>query len=283
MSSRLAHHTPNYQHATGNFDLAYHLEMLKDQERVSRIQLALDEVLEPDYIHCELGIGTGVFSIYAASKCRKVYAVERDPAIFAFAKKNIESSGFADKIELHLADALDFKPDEKADSLLVEMMSIWCINEPQVPVMNYALQHILKADGVSIPSRIVNLIELGHYDFEVMGIPLMSSTPQFTGITAPRIMTSSTVFNSFDFNNHCSIEIEKVIGIEALLSGTINCARLSSLVQLSSNVSFYSTDSLMPLTIVPLESHEVKAGQSLSLRAQFTTRTSLEQSFFELV
>lgn len=283
MSSRLAHHTPNYQHATGNFDLAYHLEMLKDQERVSRIQLALDEVLEPDYIHCELGIGTGVFSIYAASKCRKVYAVERDPAIFAFAKKNIESSGFADKIELHLADALDFKPDEKADSLLVEMMSIWCINEPQVPVMNYALQHILKADGVSIPSRIVNLIELGHYDFEVMGIPLMSSTPQFTGITPPRIMTSSTVFNSFDFNNHCSIEIEKVIEIEALLSGTINCARLSSLVQLSSNVSFYSTDSLMPLTIVPLESREVKAGQSLSLRAQFTTRTSLEQSFFELV
>lgn len=282
MASRLDHHTPKYEGQLGNFGLSYHLEMLKDIERVGRITLALDEILQPDGIHCELGIGTGVFAIYAASKCRKVYAVEKDPAIFAFAKKNIEQSGYADRIELHLADALDFIPDEKADSLLVEMMSIWCINEPQVLVMNHARKHILRPAGVSIPSRIVNMIELGHYDFEVMGVPCPSSLPQFTGITAPRIMTGSHVFNVFDFARQCLVTVDHQIQVKALLGGTINCARLSSLVQLSPSISFYSTDSLMPLTIVPLETRRVQAGDAVTFHGQFKVRTDVDRSLFEL-
>ncbi len=282
MSSRLDHHTPKYGDKVGNFGLSYHLEMLKDSERVGRIKLALDEVLQPNGIHCELGIGTGVFAIYAASKCRKVYAVERDPAIYAFAKQNIEQSEYADRIELHLADALDFVPAEKADTLLVEMMSIWCINEPQVPVMNHAREHILRPDGISIPSKIINLVELGHYDFEVMGIPCPSSIPQFTGITAPRIMTQSSLFNIFNFSEICPTSIEHQIEMETLVDGSINCARLSSLVQLSPSITFYSTDSLMPLTIVPLEARKVQAGKTVGFYSQFQVRTDLERSQFEL-
>lgn len=282
MSSRLDHHTPKYQDQVGNFGLSYHLEMLKDNERVGRIKLALDEVLQPEGIHCELGIGTGVFAIYAASKCRKVYAVERDPAIYAFAKKNIENSGYGDKIELHLADALEFVPTVKADTLLVEMMSIWCINEPQVLVMNHARKHILRPDGVSIPGKILNLVELGQYDFEIMGVPCPSSIPQFTGITAPRIMTQSALFNTFDFAEICPTTIEQQIEMEVLVNGSVNCARLSSLVQLSPSISFYSTDSLMPLTIVPLESRNVQSGDTLGFYSQFKVRTDLERSQFEL-
>ena len=267
----------------GNFGLSYHLEMLKDTERVGRIKKALDEVLQPEGIHCELGIGTGVFAIYAAIRCGKVYAVEKDPAIYAFAKKNIEHSAYADKIELHLADALDFIPAEKADTLLVEMMSIWCINEPQVPVMNHARSHILRPDGISIPSKVLNLVELGQYDFEIMGVPCPASLPQFTGITAPRIMTQSKVFNVFDFTAQCSETIDFQISMEALLGGTINCARLSSLVELSPTVSFYSTDSLMPLTLEPLEEKRVQAGDQLTFRSQFKVRTDLESSLFELI
>lgn len=282
MSSRLDHHTPKYEDQMGNFGLSYHLEMLKDQERVGQIRKALDEVLQPDGIHCELGIGTGVFVIYAASKCRKVYAVEKDPTIYAFAKKNIESSAYADRIELHLSDALDFVPEEKADTLLVEMMSIWCINEPQIPVMNHARKHILRDSGVAIPSRIVNLVELGHYDFEIMGVPCPTSLPQFTGITAPRIMTQSYVFNVFDLAEECADSIEGEVRMEVLMSGTVNCARLSSLVQLSPSVTFYSTDSLMPLTIVPLETRQVQAKDTLTFYSHFKVRTDLENSLFEL-
>lgn len=281
-NSRLQHHTPQYDNSIGNFGLSYHLEMAKDQERVARIKAALDESLQADGIHCELGIGTGIFAIYAASKCKKVYAIERDPAIFNFAKGNIAQSPFAHKIELKLGDAMDFKPVQKADSLLVEMMSIWGINEPQVAIMNHAQRHILAPNTQIMPREIVNLVELGHYDFEVMGIQCKASIPQFTGIVAPRIMTCSAVFNRFDFTTINPERIKQSIHIEAQLNGTINCARLSSLVQLSEKVTFYSTDSLMPQTIVPLNDLVVQRGDKIAFSADFEVRSSLDQAKFSI-
>ncbi len=280
--SRLHHHTPQYNNSMGNFGLSYHLEMVKDQERVGQIKAALDEALHPNGIHCELGIGTGIFAIYAASKCKKVYAVERDPSIFNFAKANIERSPYAHKIELILLDAMDFKPQEKADSLLVEMMSIWGINEPQVAVMNHAQEHILKPKGQVMPRQIINLVELGNYDFKVMGIHCETSIPQFTGVTAPRIMSCSAVFNRFDFRTLNQEAIRDTITIESLLSGAINCARLSSLVQLSEHITFYSTDSLMPQTLIPLNELAVKSGDQIQFSADFQVRSSLDESRFSI-
>lgn len=280
--SRFHHHTPQYEASIGNFSLSYHLEMIKDQERVGRIKAALDESLQPDGIHCELGIGTGLFAIYAASKCKRVYAVERDPSIFSFAKANIERSPYAHKIELILSDAMNFKPQEKVDSLLVEMMSIWGINEPQVAIMNHAQEHILKSKGQAMPRQIINLVELGHYDFQVMDVHCETSIPQFTGVVAPRIMSCSAVFNRFDFIGLNQEAIKDTIMVESLLSGTINCARLSSLVQLSEHITFYSTDSLMPQTIIPLNELEVKSGDQIQFSADFQVKSSLDESRFSI-
>lgn len=280
-NSRLDHHSPKYPDAVGNFGLSYHLEMIKDAERVGAIAAALEECLGPETVHCELGVGTGIFAIYAAQRCRKVYAVERDPAVFQLARENIRRSGLEHKIELIQADALDFVPPEKVDTLLVEMMSVWCINEPQIPVLNHAVTHILKDGGQPMPSRIVNLFELGYYDFSALGISCKASIPQFSGITKPRIMTQSYVFNEFDLKNTNPEQVEQTVQITSLLSGRINCARLSSLVQFSPGVTFYSTDSLMPQTIVPLEDEvEVRAGDSLQFTASFDVRTNLDDSRF---
>lgn len=282
LKSRLDHHTPKYGDSIGNFHLSYHLEMVKDQERVKLITAALDEALVDGGIHCELGIGTGIFAIYAAKRCKKVYALEKDPDIFEFAKQNISKSPYQDKIELILVDAFDFQLAEKADSLLVEMMSIWGINEPQIPVMNHAIQAILKPDGQAIPRRIVNVVELGYYDFKVMGVECKASIPQFTGIAPPRIMTRSCVFNTFDLTQVNPTSINHSVPMAALMSGRINCARLSSLVQLSENITFFTSDSLMPQTIVPLNELQVKAGDQITFSAAFDVRSNLEESVFEI-
>ncbi|MCB0628160.1 MAG: methyltransferase domain-containing protein [Saprospiraceae bacterium] len=281
--SRLDHHSPKYADGIGNFGLSYHLELIKDAERVSAITAALDECLNEDSVHCELGVGTGIFAIYAAKRCRKVYAVERDPAIFRIAQENIDRSGMGSKIELILADASTFIPPEKSDTLLVEMMSVWCINEPQIPVLNHAIKHILKQNGRAIPGRIVNTFELGYYHFDALGVNCKASIPEFSGITKPRIMTTSYVFNEFDFRQNNPERFEHTVPVTSLLSGTINCARLSSLVQLSEGVTFFSTDSLMPQTIIPLQNElEVRAGEPLHFSAAFDVRTNLDDSNFWL-
>lgn len=279
-NSRLGHHTPIYQNSIGNFNLSYHLEMLLDEERVNAIKKALDETLIQGGIHCDLGAGTGIFAIYAAERCRKVYAIERDPAIFEIAKKNIAQSPYKDKIVLLKMDALDFTLTEKADTIFVEMMSIWAINEPQVPVMNHAIAHILKKEGQAIPNKIINLVELGNYQFNFGGIDFKASIPQFTGVPKPKIMTTSQVFNEFDLLKENQEKISHSIPIRSLLSGIINCARLTSLVQLSKTITYYSSDSLMPQTIVPINEIRVKAGATVRFFAEFEVRTSVDEGRF---
>ncbi len=281
-NSRFDHHTPKYEDSIGNFNLSYHLEMLKDTERVESIKKALDETLIKGGVHCDLGAGTGIFAIYAAQKCQKVYAIEYDREVFKIAQKNINNSPFKDKIELLFIDAMDFKPKEKVDTLLVEMMSIWCINEPQISVMNHAIQHILKKEGHPIPNKIINLVELGNYDFYFNGIECRASIPQFTGISKPRIMTTSHIFNQFDLTQINSEHLQKEIQIPSLLDGVINCARLTSLVQLSPSITYYASDSLMPQTIVPLNDLRVKSGDQLIFQADFKVRTSIDASRFKI-
>lgn len=281
-NSRIDHHTPQYADALGNFGPAYHLELIRDTERVNRICAALDESLTPDGIHCELGAGTGIFTIYAARRCRKVIAVEQDPTIFRIAQANIARSGLADKIELIQADALQFQPKEKVDTLLMEMMSIWCITEPQISMMNHALRQILKPGGIPIPGRIINLFELGNYDFEVMGVHCPASIPLFSGVAQPRIMTASQVFNTFDLTRVNPETIDKDVEITSLMGGRINCARLTSLVQLSEHATFYSTDSLMPQTLIPLNEITVNPGSHIRFSAAFKLRSSLEAGRFTI-
>lgn len=282
INSRTAHQTPRYPDSIGSFALAYHLEMIRDRERVGRICAALNESLTPETIHCELGAGTGLFAIYAAQRCARVYAVERDPAVYAIAKSNIERSGVGDKIELILADACDFRPPERVDTVLAELLSIWCIDEPQVAVMNHAREHILRPGGRFLPSTVVNLVELGHYDFGIQGVSCPAVLPQFSGVTPPRIMTNSQVAFRLDFRASNPEQVRASVRLEALVGGSINCARLSSLVQFSPLVSFYTTDSLMPLTIVPINELAVAPGTLLEFIAECRLRETLDACNFSV-
>lgn len=279
---RIYHHTPYYE---GIFGFPYHMEMISDRERVTQCQRALDYVLKPDMTLCELGCGTGIFSIYAAKRCKKVYAIEVDDSVINIARKNAENNNIIDKIQFLHEDVLKLSslPDNsKVDAIFCEMMSIWCINEPQVPIMNHARRFLLKKGGVTIPRKIINNVELGNIDYIFHGVELKASLPQFSGIRPPRIMTESKVFNVIDFNSNVPTKVDYSIRLKALVSGRINCARLASIVQFAPSVNFYSTDSLMPITIVPLRREiDVEEGDNIEFYAKFKYRTNLYKSTFE--
>ena len=265
--SRTGHHTPVA--GKGNFSLAYHLEMLADRERVTQFKRGIDAVVTEDTVFCELGCGTGVFSIYAAQRAKKVYAVEYDEKVFQVAKKNIENAG-CDNIELIAGDALQVTLLEKVHVIFCEMLSIWMIDEPQIPVMNRAVAQLLKHGGRTIPEAVTNLVELGDQNYEFDGVTLRTPIAQFTGIKSPRIMTESRIIRRFELNQQNPMIIDEKAIFKTLASGTINCARLTSIVQVVPGVVFYSTDTLMPQTIVPLETDvKVDCGQSITLTLQY--------------
>ena len=282
--TRIQHHSPHYeQKGNGNFDLAYHLEMVSDQERVSLFKKGIDKVIDKNTIFCDLGCGTGIFTIYAARKAKKVYAVECDENILSIAIKNIKKFGLSEKISFIHGDALTVALPEKVDVVFCEMLSIWLIEEPQVLMMNHARKSLLKPGGITIPEKVINLSELCNVDYVFDNIEIKSCIPQFTGIKHPRIMTESKVFKVISFNEINSREVSGSIEFKLLTSGLVNSARLSSIIKIVDGVNFYNTDSLMPLTIVPLKNElYVKEGQKINFSSTYKHRDSLANASFKI-
>ncbi len=280
--SRLAHHTPNYKDSIGGFGAAYHLEMIKDSERVRLCKEAIRYTLSKDSTFCELGCGSGIFTIYAASLCKRVIAVEKDSKMISIAKHNAEKAGVAHKIKFINEDVLNLKNID-ADVFFCEMLSIWLVNEPQVLIMNHIINNFYTKNSAFIPHRIINLFELGNYLYEIDSITIKSTIAQFTGIPSPSIMSESKVFNTINLKEYNDVIIDQSVKINPLVKGIINCIRLSSIVELTEGINFYSTDTLMPKTIVPLKSeyHVANLGE-LTFSAKYRHRTNLEESIFSI-
>lgn len=281
--SRNKNHNPDYSQGKGNFRISYHFEMVSDYERISQFKAGIEKIINEGLTFCDLGCGTGVFSIYAARKAKKVYAVEFDEKIFGIAKKNIENSIFSEKITIIYGDASTVVLPEKVDVVLCEMLSTWMIEEPQVLVMNHARGNLLKAEGATIPKKIVNLAELCNMDYKFDNIEIKAPITQFTGVKHPRIMSESKMVNSISFDTMNPIIMENQTGFKALTSGIINSVRISSIVKIVEGINFYSTDTLMPLTVVPLKDEiYVEEGENLLLITKYAHRDSLANTQFEI-
>jgi predicted RNA methylase len=287
--SRIDHHRPQFPDTSGFFKKSYHLEMVTDPTRTESVFRALRRALRPDDVFCELGCGTAIFSIFAAERCKKVYAVEMDPKMVEIAAENIRKSRFADRIELIDGDALEVPlpasrngdGSEHVDTVFCEMMSIWCVEEPQVPIANRARRDLLKHGGQMLPLRIVNLVELGYHPFRVGDIAIKAAIPLFTGVARPAVMTERRVCKVLDFSDVVSPDLGADIELDAIASGQVNCAILSSVVQLGPEVVFSGSDSLMPPTVVPLsEEVPVKAGGRLRFRASVRARSDMGEATF---
>lgn len=276
--SRLDHHRPRYPDLLGHFKKSYHMEMIADRVRTDSICDALRRTLRPEHVFCELGCGSGLFSMFAAEVCRKVYAIELDPAIAAVAAANFGTSRHRDRIRLIEDDAMTAElPDgDRADVVFAEMMSIWTVEEPQVVAMNRARRDLLADGGVVLPSRIVNLAELGSYSFSVRGVELKAALPLFTGIPGPALLTERKVVRVLDFGAAVPLDLGATVEYKALGSGRVNCAVLWSYVELGPGVPFSGSDSLMPPTVVPLQDEvEVKYGDRIQLLATARAWTDL--------
>lgn len=280
---RTKYNRPDYKDGVGGFDPSYHYEMVSDQERVGQIKKALACTLTPDMTFCELGCGTGIFSLHAAKTVKKVYAVEYDKATAEFAKKNFGKSPFKDKIELIEANALEVVLPEKVDVIFAEMLSTALIHEPQVPVINH-MRQFLKPNGFIIPYRIVNIAELVNVDFVFDDVEIRTCFYEFTGIKKPRLMSLSHNYFTADFVKKVPMEVKHTYKTAALIDGIINAVRLTSIVCLAEGVNFYSTDSLMPPVIIPLKNDvDANWGDTLKVKLNYKHMTDLNKVTAEVI
>jgi hypothetical protein len=148
-------------------------------------------------------------------------------------------------------------------------------------VANRARTDYLKPGGVMLPQRIVNLVELGSYNFRANDVTLETAIPLFTGIPRPAVMTERRVCKVLDFTGLVDPDLSVALDLEAVASGTINCAVLTSVVQMGPRVVFSGSDSLTPRTVVPLrEPVAVTAGDRIQFRASVRAWSDMGEAKF---
>ena len=269
--TRVNHHNPK---KNSSFDISYHMEMLSDQERVGQIKAAIGAYANKDYVFCELGCGTGIFAIYAATKYKHVYAVDIDINVLAIAKENAQRLGLESNITFIQNDALDYflPKGVKADVVLSETMSTWMATEPQVNISNHAIANLVHSETKYIPQRVINLMELANINWCFGDLLLEGVLPQFTGIKPPRIMTESRMVSNIDLTTQNDLIVDVNTEYKALVGGVINCARIFCIVEFAPGVLFHSTDSLMPITIIPIQNKdtfEVNSGDLVTANVRY--------------
>ena len=278
--ARTSHHSPK---SDNSFDLSYHVEMVADRERVGQIKAAIDIHANSEHIFCELGCGTGIFSIYAAQKFKHVYAIDIDANVLAIARANARRLGLEDKITFVEEDALNYllPTGVSADVILSENMSTWMATEPQVRMVNHAISYLSNGNTKYIPQRIINLMELAQINWNFGELQIKGALPQFTGFKAPHIITESRAVCNVDLTttNKLNVSISD-IRYQALVGGEINCARIFCIVELAPKVLFFTTDSLMPVTIIPIQNGEsfvVEADDSISVGVDYQFNSSIDE------
>jgi predicted RNA methylase len=258
--------------ANRGFVLPYHYELVSDRERVGRFAAAIRRAC-PGRVVLEIGCGSGVLSLLAASVAKHVYAVEFDPRVAAIAANNFARSRHAHRIELRQADikAMTFPSD--VEVVICENLSTGLVNEPQVLHMNIVAKSV-KPKTVRIPERVVNLCEGVEADFEFDDVEVRVPYYQFSGLPQPRLLTESRVYSAFCFDRELSESVDAVVRMVALSAGRLNALRVTSVVHLCDSISFYSTDSLMPPVVVPLPRDvAVRPGDSLLARIRYRCGT----------
>ena len=227
---------------------------------------------------CEAGVGRLALTQHYLPYVKKAYLIENNPNIIDFIKEKLKANGWDKKVELIVGDAMKVQLPEKVDFLIGELMSIYCANEYQVQIFKH-LRKFVKPDGHLIPEKIINMVQLGKAEFEHnhTHYPILFTRHW------PELLSTQEVLNTIDLHKASRYNIKKSIRLKALLSGEVNCIYMNSLVQMTEGINFTGTDSLMPPTVKLLkQTAQLKAGERVKLKANFTYGTSLDQAVFKV-
>jgi predicted RNA methylase len=260
------------------FPPLYYQIMESDQERVGAFQRAFAQYDFRNKVVCEAGVGRLALTRFYLPYVKHAYLIEHNPDLRATIEAIITQNNWQHKVTVLYADARTVELPEPIDTLIGEMMSIFCANEYQVQVFQHLRQY-LRPEGTLFPQRIINLAQLAQVDF--------SDAPDHYPINftrhLPTVLSSQVVVNSIALMTEEDQEVNVQQPVTALLSGEVNALCLRSFVEISPGINFTGTDSLMPPTVLKLShSVTVEAGITYQLKGHFKFGTSLDDAAFLL-
>lgn len=231
---------------------SYQQDLLADQERLAAFNEAIKEKTKG--IVYDLGSGTGVFASLAASKAKKVYAIEKDPVTAALARKNLANF---ENISLLVKDIKDVHFHEKADIIICEMLDTALIDEGQVPILNFVRKY-LKENGEFIPCGVFNGLEVVSLDFTHICYE-EGKKPSH------QIMSSLIIYDKIDFKEHIEEKVDISLPISVNRDGIASGIKISTFTLLTPHLICGPTPMLNSPLLIPTNHIKVIKGDKIIL------------------
>lgn len=200
-----------------------HVDMLSDKIRTESYKEAIfkNPSLFKDKIILDVGCGTGILSMFAAScGAKRVYAVDNS-SIINTAKKIVADNNLQDKIEFIQGKIEEIQIPEQVDVIISEWMGYCLLFESMLPSVLIARDKFMKPTGTMFPNKAemkicgfndTNLFKskIQFWD-DIEGFNLSAFKkwsiyePLVYGLNSSNIITDEKVFKTFDLNK-CKIE-----------------------------------------------------------------------------
>ena len=252
-------------------------QCLSDIPRTTAFQRAINQSVKEGDIVLDSGTGSGILALFAAKAgAKKVVSLEYDSFIAEAAKKVIKAN-HQPVIEMRIGDgcSYEFEPGLVFDVVIMEMLTTGMIDEYQVSAIdNLHRQGVIREGTVFIPSRQDTFVTLGNFDFKCYGfnVPFIRHTWRFNDPSMRdfKALTDRTLLHSVEFSKTTPETFEGSVDIVAIEDGIISAVYLSSVCQLTRNVSLGDTDSLNGPVVVPTSETNIRRGQKISLSISYT-------------
>lgn len=138
-----------------SWDEDFHALMLNDEIRMSAYEAAIKEVVKPNYVIADIGIGTGILAQWALEAgARKIFGIDINNKILELAKDRIKRAGFVDKFIPINKISYEVELPEKVDIVLSEILGNLGDNEDMTPILKDARKRFLANNGTFIPKQV---------------------------------------------------------------------------------------------------------------------------------
>jgi phospholipid N-methyltransferase len=149
---------------------------LIDRKRTLAFKEAIEAVVRSGDVVLEVGAGTGILSMFAASAgAAKVYAVEIDPVLARCLRETVEANDLGHVIEVVEADALTADLPERVDVVIGELIETGLLDEMQVAVMNGLRQRgVIGPETRLVPEAYETSLQLATTDNSFFGYTILA-------------------------------------------------------------------------------------------------------------
>jgi len=265
---------PEREYATP-FPILQAASLLSHRSRIQKFHQAIQRVVKPNDYVIDLGTGTGILALLAAQQGAKVTAIDTNDESLKYARRAAKLNGYDDKIIFINSHFAEFKPEEKADVVICEMLSSIMLIEQQIPASSYAVEHLLKQDGRLIPEDVslyvIPVENEGLWNrFEIEGLRF-PRIPQTVDHRQSIDLGDIHELEKFDFSkaprNH--FQIDKILECEVIKSGTIHGLLGMFEAKLTEDIRLDMEDGWRELFLPLPQILTVKKGDFVRIRISF--------------